>query len=54
MVGWQRLNCTRVEYIGLLDRRWSDVEIPYDDRVRLSELPQGFEYLDRAEELSHD
>lgn len=49
MVGWQRVNCTRVEYVGLLGDRWSGVEIPYADRVRLVELPQGFEYFEGAE-----
>jgi len=50
VVGWQRVNCTRVEYIGLLDERWHGLEIPHDDRVRLREPPVGFDYIQGAED----
>jgi len=50
VVGWQRVNGTRVEYIGLLGDRWSEVEIPYSDRVRLREPPLGVEYFKGADD----
>ncbi len=59
VVGWMRVaqvcdRCTqicsrkRAEYIGLCGERWQTLDLPYFDRVRLTGIPIGLEYLPGA------
>lgn len=54
MVGWMRVNCTRVEYVGLIGDRWQTLEIPHDDAVHLAEPPIGLHYLAGADDGYRD